>query len=428
MNLTKPLLLCSLALIQSLAIGSEKSMNQALQDWEQEKQEYQAAIKYAKSDEERTELIKQAPTGNATAIALWKSISSRVGYKEIEIEDESPAERFRKKKNKRIPIYGFEQAWSTPAVCWLIRNPATIPSLSPGGDASKIAKVLLNSITNTHFDKPLVAEICPTLATLNKVSVYDSLEKIYMRNPSDKARACAAMAMSIMLSNPLIRSQEGSEQMAEAKRIYYIKSALNLAPEKCMFGSISLDEVALEQLYFIKNLSKGSIPPAITLSTVDERQVQLPLINQAQMFFFWLPGDTESTQLIKRCKSLSEKYPSIKIIAIAPEIGREELRQYYVADTIDYPTFIDPKNQASHAYRISSHPYVIFIDENSKLLYRGKADLNLQASISQYITSLQKQREDGQEALPAQDSVIPEPLRTEQETSQAPALRDIPEM
>lgn len=429
---TPHLLSLSLALITLMPSplqADETSMNAALSAWQQELDEYRAAVQYATDEAQRNKLLANAPDGNDTAKKLWKSIFYKTGTREVTEATTEATSRFDKPKVKKISVYAYEEPWAAPAVAWLLNKPETFDALVAREQISKVATALLGTVEKTHYSHPSMGDVCAPLATLSSLQAYECLKKIYNNNPEASARANAAIGLSIMLDKPQIRNVEGSEQMADAKRVFYIKSALNIAPEGCMFGKLRIEEVAINQLHLINKLSTGRIPPQIQVkenSVNKARTFTFPKPYQAQILLFWSPLNNDSIALMLRAQELAEKYPSIDIIPICAQTERDVIDMTYQNEGIEMPTYVDATGTAFDEYRINTVPTVALVSDKSQLLYLGYPDFNFQAKINSYIQSLAK--------LPT--NMQPTPVTTPQESSapaddaksesQVPALREIP--
>lgn len=424
MKSMKSIIPLSLALI-NLAIspvwGNEKAMNDALQQWEQELTEYKAALDYTKDKDLKASLLSNPPTGDSIAKKLWQACSYRTGTREI-IEDQTsaPKSRFDKPKVRKVAVYAYEEAWAAPAVAWWLTHPNALQSILSQQESSRIATAMLQAIARTHYDKACMANVCAPLSTLSSMQAYECLKKIYLHNQDMTAKANAALGLSIMLNKASIRSIEGSEEMADAKRIYYIKNALSIAPKGCMFGNARIEDTANEQIHLVSKLSAGRIPPQITLLDEQDRQLSFPIPNQAQLLLFWSPFNQESVDLLLRTKILAEKYPQIKIIPIAVGLSKDELQQAYKVEGIGIPSYRDQEAKAAQEYRISTLPSVAFLGNRNTLIYWGYPDLNFQSKVSLFLKESVEPQAPEAPATPSAES--------QDNDNAVPQMRDMPEL
>lgn len=424
LHLLTPTCLSLLSLFALPLQADEKSMNEALAQWEQEQSEYRAALKVTTDEAERQKLLSSDPRGSETAKKLWKAIFYKTGTREVTEASTAPSSRFDKPKTKKIAVYAYEEPWAAPAVAWLLSNPETLYNLVAKQQVSHVAAALLSTIEKTHYKHPSMAQICAPLSALSSLQAYECLKKIYFNNPDARARANAAIGLSIMLDKAQIRSVEGSEEMADAKRIDYIKNALNIAPEGCMFGNKRIEEVAIELVHNISKLSPGRIPPQVTVveNGPKGKSHTFPTSLKAQILLFWSPLNSDSIALMLRAQELADKYPNIDIIPICAKCEPEALSMAYENEGIQMPTYLDQTGTAFGEYRIQAVPTVALISHKSQLIYLGYPDFNFQAKINAYLQSLEAQPSAPAPAAPAE----PRTQAEDEGDSQAPPLREIP--
>ncbi len=422
MKIRKSILSISLALsclYPSLVQASEQGMNEALKQWEQEIGEYQAALNNTKDETQRNLLLANPPSGESMAKKLWKETYYRIGTREItEKKTTAPKNRFDVAKVKKIPVYAYEETWAAPAVAWWITHPQALASIINQQQCSRVIAAMIDSIERTHFDKACMADVCAPLSSLSSMQAYECLKKIHIHNTNMAAKANAAMGLSLMLNKAPIRSIEGSEDMADAKRIYYIKEALSIAPKGCMFGNVPIEVPANEQIHLVTKLSPGRVPPQISVLDAEKRQLMFPIPNQAQILLFWSPDNQESIALLRRTGDLAAKYPQIKIIPIAVGADLESIKQCQESEGINIPSYSDQAGSAAKEYRIGVLPYVAFLGNTNTLVYLGYPDLNFQSKITSYL----------QQAPEPPATTSPTAPRQDYDDSEVPQMREMPEL
>ncbi len=404
-------------LCPSLVQASEQGMKEALKQWDQEMSEYQAAVDNTKDEAQRNILLANPPSGESIAKKLWKETYYRIGTREItEKKTSAPKNRFDIAKVKKIPVYAYEETWAAPAIAWWLTHPQALGSILTQQQCSRVIAAMIDSIERSHFDKPCMADVCAPLSSLSSMQAYECLKKIHMRNTDMAAKANAAMGLSLMLNKAPIRSIEGSEEMADAKRIYYIKEALSIAPKDCLFGNARIEVTANEQIHLVTKLAPGRVPPQISVMDGEKRQLMFPIPNQAQILLFWSPDHQESIALLRRSGDLAAKYPQIKIIPIAVGVDQDGIKQCYELQGITIPSYSDQDAAAAKEYRVAALPYVAFLGNENTLVYLGYPDLNFQSKITSYLQN--------KPAVTA-PAAAPSP---QGEDSEVPAIREMPQL
>ncbi len=416
MNPSSIIALLALSSSVFLSHANEQSMNKALSAWNKANAEITAALKQTTDPEERAILQRSAPKAEVTAKALWNSISKRLGTRLVQYTSNG------KKMEKRVPTFEYEELWAAPAVIWLLQHSDALGRSLSSSAYSHALKSLLDSVERVHYIHPDMAQLSHILVRTPSVRSYEILEKVFMNNSSPRAQSCAALAMSIMLRDENVYSIEGSKEMAQAKRLFYIRHALRTAPANTTFGALRIEEVALEELYLIQQLEEGSIPPLI--SVIDEKNtIELPVADRVQILFFWEKNDPASLAVLKTLTKVKEKYPFADFYAITTGIDRSELTNAIPeASRSVVKSYLDPKADAIYAYRVPKASYAVLINEKGRLLYRGEPNLKLEAALAQYqVNQSGRSEKDGKP-----DPII-SPSEPEESTGEAPPLRPIPD-
>ncbi len=397
--LCRPCILCAesiafLAASLSPVFANEQEMREALARISQQEKEYQAALSLAATDEQRSAIIP--PSADEAAAALWKSVRSKTGTKEVPLT--SPVTRRGTQNTKtpttrRVPTYEFEEDWAAPAVVWLLNHPDALAKLFPDAPQklAQVAHNLLDSVLNKHYTSPLVADLCPHFAENTDEQVYDVLKKIYEKNTDPSAKGAAALAMSIMLANPSLAAEEGGQAQIRAKRIFLIRQALNTAPGNAFFGNASLTEVAQEQIYRIRRLSIGAIPPQVALTTPNGTPAVFPTPGKHTLLFFWSPAEDVGLTVMQKQQSLLKRYPNLIVCPIVQHMQPEQLSAMLKEQEIAVSYADDAKGTAATAYRVRQLPHAVLLSPSCRILFTGYPDMQLQTALDRAFASQQKE-------------------------------------
>ncbi len=417
-------------------------MNAALNAWKQQMAEYQAAVKFAKTPEQKAEV--SMPDGSKTAGALWKSINGKTGQREVFVQP-SMKERAQgaKPRTEKRDTYEFEEKWAAPAVVWFANHPDALARLFEGKprQLSFYADALLDAIERHHYDNPMLSECIAKIAEGNNSRSYNLLEKVYARNPDPITRGYAALGMSLLLSNPLVAAEAGSQAMAKGKRVYYLKQALALTPENAMFGHTSVSDIVVEQSYRLKNLSVGSIPPQITVNDAEGKAHTLPVVGKPTLLFFWNPSEPVSTNMAGKLPTLLQKYPELQIAAITAAPESDEIRTALAESGVKTTYTDQPGNAAGTAYRVAQVPTAVLLGERCNILYIGFPDMHLQAALDScfqhqgkktpapHVRVVERTENEGSkaEASTSMAPAIQPGAQPPAGSNDAPALREMPE-
>ena len=399
-----------------LSTATEEAMNQVLGSWNQQVVDYEEALKTAPNDEARAAI--EPPNAREIAPQLWQSINARTGSR----------------KNPRgkgsIPTFEFEKPWALPAVVWILEHPQAFTAAFTDEEQAQLTyfgNALVESIIRVHFSNPGAGAACPALSATSSVREYELLQKIYQRNQNKSARACAALGMSLMLNNPMVSSIEGSEAMARAKRLYYLKQSILLAGKDTKFGNTPLTEVALEQAYYLRHLAAGCIAPQLTVKDQLGAAHRFPITSKANLLIFWSPADPAGTNMVRDIDRIKEQYPGVEICPIMPYASPEEQQAALQEHGITTSYTDDAKGTAGTTYRVTQLPTAILIGKDSTIIYGGAPDMKLQNALENITAA---ERAAAKAARPtvtiqeAPDRPAPQPAPA---AGDVPGLREMPE-
>ncbi len=364
------------------AVAAPADMNAALDSWRQKMTEYTAAVRHARTPEQKAAV--RLPEAGAVAEALWKSVCGKTGQRSVVVQP-SPQERMRgaAPTTEKRDTYEFEEEWAAPAVIWFVNHPGELARIFEGRprQLSFYADALLEAVERHHYDSPLMVECIAKLTEGGNSRCYNILEKVFSRNPDPKARGFAALGMSILLGNPLVAAEAGSQAMARGKRVYYLRQALALTPEDAMFGSASVSEIVVEQSYRLKNLSVGSVPPQITVADAAGKSLALPVVGKPTLLLFWDPAESISAEMARKLPTLNQKYPDLELAAITAPPATEEAERALSESGVESAYFDNAELAAGTAYRVAQVPTAVLLGERCNILYIGYPDMHLQAAI-----------------------------------------------
>lgn len=415
----KKLLATAVLSMIPFSLATEEAMNQVLGAWNQQVADYEAAVKAAPNDEARAAILP--PNAREVAPQLWQAINARTGNRR------NPQGR------GSIPTFEFEKPWSLPAVIWILEHPQAFTAAFTEDEQAQLTyfgNALVDSLVRVHYSNPGVGAACPSLSATSSVREYELLQKIYQRNQHKGARACAALGMSLMLNNPMVSSIEGSEAMARAKRLYYLKQSILLSGKDTMFGSRPLTEMAMEQAYFLRHLAVGCVAPRLTVKDQQGAAHTFPVTGKPNLLIFWSPADVAGANMVRDIDKIKSQYPGVEVCPIMPHAAPEEQQAALQELGIGSSYTDDAKGTAGTTYRVAQLPTAILISKESTILYGGAPDMKLQNALDS-ITAAERASEKAerptviiQEAPATPEPPAPQPAPVDGEV---PALREMPE-
>lgn len=421
----KKLIAAATLAITPLAMATESAMKQALARWQQQVSQYEEAVKNAPSDDARASLTP--PDGRDIAPMLWQAINGRTGTRKNEKGIES------------IPTFEFEKSWALPGIVWILEHPQAFTAAFNEDEQDQLnyfSAAIISSLQRVHYYNPAVGAIAPSISLSASVRDYEILRKIYEKNRNKEARAAAAMGMSLMLNNPVITSVEGSEAMARAKRLYYLKQSLLLGSKDSMFGKQKLAEVAMDQAYFLRHLAVGAIAPLLKLQDAQGATHKFPTPGKHTLLLFWSPGNHISVDMVRDADKFKTQYPEVEICPIMPYCSPEEQQSVLSSLGITECYLDDANGTATNTYRIATLPSAILIDKQCRIVYGGAPDMKLQTALestcpkklSAPMSKRPKAASEPKKAPAAQPAPsTPAPTPAPAQDDAVPGLREMPE-
>ena len=408
------------AAISALAVAwaSEEAMQQALHAWQQQVVQYENAVKAATDDAARAAI--EIPTGRDIAPQLWQAISARTGTRNAT------------QGKGRIPTYEFEQAWALPGIVWILEHPQAFTAAFTEEEQAQLTyfgNALVESLGRVHYTNPAIAAACPSLAATSSVRDYELLQKIYQRNQNKETRACAALGMSMMLNNPMVSSVEGSDAMARAKRLYYLKQSLLLSGKETKYGQKPITEVAIEQAYYLRHLAVGCIAPQLKVKDTEGVLHTFPEQKQLNLVIFWSPADTTGTSMVRDVEKLKAEYPGLVICPIIPHAAPEEVQRALEEVGISFTYVDDAKGTAGSTYRVTELPTTVLISKKSTILYSGVPDIKLKAALDNATAAEAAAAKANRPRVMVKEAPAPQiqPGSTPKPDDSVPGLREMPE-
>lgn len=338
-------------LLAAPLFADEAALQKALAKWDLQLKEWKAAVQQAATPGESARVQAEKPDGMELAQELWKA----VGYR------------------------AMHETWACPAIVWWLNHPQALAQVVPPAELPEVFSRFWKAIDTVHYQDPRIAGACEALSRSNDVRVYRMLAKIYAANPDDRARGCAAMALSLYLNRPNAFSEAewGGKDMMRAKRLFYVREALLKAPG-APFGNGTVDQAASEEVYRLRNLSEGSIPPMITVLDKNGKSVPMPVRDKPTVLFFCSPNDEVSVSMLGRAIVFEKQYPEFVFCPVISSMSRQEAATALAGQGIACDFFLDPRGEAARAWRMEDWPRVALISQRCRLLYYGVPNFDFQ--------------------------------------------------
>ena len=324
-----------------------------------------------------TETEAEAITsGYERAVKLWisemKLASSPAAMEMIKKKRPDAAEYA--KKLKRLLNRDLDKGWTLKYATWLLEND---PNLTAGSQ-----RALLNAVERHHMKSTQLGSFAIAMTNLNerggaqvkgKEAVRSRgikmLEKIKTVNPDKKVQGQAALALSLMYG------VMGEDAVAMRKRISNLREAI-LKSADVKVGSRTVADIAKEQLYIIRNLTKGKKAPNIVGADSASRAVQLrDFGGKVVMLVFWSSFDAELDRVSKGLEMLRKintaKLGKPFVILGVNRDSLKNLRALEADRIVTWRNISDPQQKIAKAYHIPYWPYCMVLDQKGMIRYSG---------------------------------------------------------
>ena len=295
----------------------------------------------ADTPEARREVIARRPDPNAAATELWRNIAPDLA-----------------------------QEWTIPYAAFFLTVSRNLTTTDDSGSTKPVfineRQRLLKTFSETHVENPGITPFAIALIDSGEPQALSLLEKIAKENPDEATQGIAALGAALLLKTL------GDDPEVMAKRLNFLREAIIKSADQTVAGT-SVADIASDELYVIRYLSKSREAPSITGTDVAGRSVKLAdLKGRIVVLLFWDAKTDETDRIIQLTNQLTTKYREnpVTILGVTPE-SAERIRTLQGDGSILWSNISDPIEKLSKEYRISSRPAVFVIDAQGKIQYTG---------------------------------------------------------
>ena len=264
----------------------------------------------------------------------------------------------------------LKEDWTIPHAAFFLTLTQNLPPTGPAGKTQPAfateRKRIIAAFTENHLNKPGIGPFCAALAGSGDPTALSILEKVIAVHPDGPTQGMAALAAAIMLKNL------GDDPEVMKKRLTYLRKAIIQASDQKM-GESSVADIVTDELYVIRNLSKGRTAPDLGGTDVAGRALRLSdLKGKHVVLLFWDAKSPETDKIIALTNQLAVKYDGkpVAVIGITPE-SLDRIRALQAEGSIKWNNIIDPTDKLAGEYRIASRPAVIVLNGKGVIEYTG---------------------------------------------------------
>lgn len=332
------------AFVFLLTLGAQAAPSDAervKRGFELSSEKWELEMKVAASPEARQALAAKRPDANVAATELWRVIAMDL------------------KQDWTIP-YGAFFLNLTDHLSTADANGSAIPAFRQ--ERARVVK----TFSESHFMKPGITPFVVALVDSGDPSTLPLLEKIIAENPDKPTQGIAALGAALTLKSL------GEDPQVMKKRLTYLRQAIIESADQ-LVGGRSVADIASDELYVIRFLTKGRAAPSLSGTDVGDRVVKLSdFQGKVVILVFWDAKSPETDKIINLTNQISEKYAGkpVAILGVTPE-SITRIRELQADGSIKWNNLYDPSEKLSREYRINSRPTVFVIDGAGKIQYTG---------------------------------------------------------
>lgn len=298
-------------------------------------------MKLSTTPEARQEVIANRPDPNAAAADIWRIIAP-----------------------------DLKADWTIPYSAFFLGISSNLSTTDENGNTKpafvRERQRVIEAFSQNHLKKPDITPFLIALIDSGEARSLSLLEKIADEHPDEATQGIAALGAALLLKNL------GDEPELMAKRLNFLRDAIIKSADQIIAGT-SIADIASEELYIIRFLTKGREAPPLSGIDVGARQVRLSdLKGRIVVLLFWDAKTEETDRIIQLTNQITEKYRDkpVTVLGVTPE-SAERIRTLQGDGSILWNNISDPLEKLSKEYRISNRPAVFVIDEEGKIQYTG---------------------------------------------------------
>ncbi len=274
-------------------------------------------------------------------------------------------------KLKKLLRNDLAHDWTLKYAAWLLNNDPAITAQSQ--------RTLLDAVQNHHLSSSKLGPFCVAMVQLNDRGVLPPAGKLPIRsrgmkllkeiktvNPSPEVQGQAALALSIMLASL------GDDPRIMAQRIQNLREAI-IKSADISLGSVTVADVARDELFKINYLSRGKEAPEIVGSDSAGRPLRLSNFRgKVVMLVFWSSEDPQVAKALELLReSAASKINKPFVMLGVNKDALANLRTLEAERIVTWRNFSDPSQKIAQLYHVSSWPYCMVLDQKGRIQHKG---------------------------------------------------------
>lgn len=331
-----------LSLLPLSAEVSPAAVAKALQlDYQSRQQQWLTDLSQSADLQTQSSILKQRPNTVEYAKKMWSCIGSQL-----------------------------TQEWTLEPASWLVQRFASLrysqPDEATATFCRKAFTEICTAVQTHHLKSKSLSPLCLAIAEIGDVQSLKLLEKIEAENPDSQVQGVAAMAIAVQLRGL------GDEVNNMKRRLTLIRKAI-VSSAEVMINGQSIAHMAEDELYIIKNLSKGRSAPELSGQDASGKDFRLSdCKGKVTAIVFWNSQMQDADYFLQMQRELEKKMSDKPFVLIGVNCDRPtQLRELQGNGAVTWRNFSDPYRDLMHQYRAQQLPLVYLLDSQHRIQYIG---------------------------------------------------------
>lgn len=341
-------LIAATALLTTGAWGSPEQAAKIQNDWQKAIMAWSDKATQAVSAEESAAVMTSQPRAEDYARNMWNAIGG-----------------------------SLNQEWTLEPASWFLLITQGIraePGIDPPRGKEGIVQppfakevtAVKEALLAHHINSKHVVPMCMALARLGDPASLSILEKINENNPDPKIQGVAAMAAAVVLKTL------GDNPDLMRKRLTYLRKAI-IESADVAIGQTTIANLAENELYQIRYLSKGRVAPDLAGSDSAGKPIQLSDFDgKVVVLVFWSSTMPQIGHTLEFTSEMVRKFADKPIVVLGVNHDPlPKLRSMIADESVTWRNFSDPEQKLAQVYRVGILPMTYVLDRQRKIQYAG---------------------------------------------------------
>lgn len=276
--------------------------------------------------------------------------------------------------------------WTLDPAAWFLNFTRSLTITNADGSVAPAFTqenaAIRKAVATHHMQSPNLTPMCMALARNQDPGTLSILEKIQSSHPDTKVQGVAALAAALVIKSL------GDDAEPMRKRLTHLRKAI-IQSSDVKIGDTTVAQIAEDELYIIRNLTKGRIAPNLVGTDAASRPLTLDSTKgKVTMLLFWNTEMPESDRVLEITNNTLRKFKGRPFTVIGVNHDPlAKLRTLEADEVTNWKNFSDPEMKLAREYRINVLPQVLVLDGERKIHYFGApgsfAEITAEALLSE---------------------------------------------